>query len=167
MTAAGSTALSDSEARSTIAAELDRQRQARQIASLPEPSVVIDALVSYHALVRTGADGQAVSFQHQQFQEWYASPEVERLMRRSADGDARAREQLRVEIFNSPAWEESILFAVERISRETGGAVIAANSILAALSVDPMLSAEMIYRSPDSVWQIVQKDISSSVNKSV
>jgi NACHT C-terminal Alpha/Beta 2 len=165
MTAAGSTALSDSEARSAIATELDRQRQAGQIASLPEPSAVIDTLVSHHALVRTGADGQTVSFQHQQFQEWYASREVERLMRRRADGDANAREQLRVEIFNNPAWEESILFAVERISGKTGGAPIVADSVLTALSVDPMLSAEMIYRSPDFVWQIVQKDISEFVTR--
>ena len=49
-----------------------------QITIIP-PNVVLEALVSHHVLMR-GGDTPGYSFQHQQFQEWYASHSVERLM---------------------------------------------------------------------------------------
>ena len=65
-----------------------------------------------------------MSFQHQQFEEWYASFEVEQAMRASAAGEDEARRHLRVDILNQPAWEESILFTCERVSRKAGAADI-------------------------------------------
>lgn len=59
-----------------------------QISFAPQPTQVLDVLVSQHALVRSGAG--VLSFQHQQFQEWYASFEVERAMREAATGDTEA-----------------------------------------------------------------------------
>ena len=50
-----------------------------QITEKPQPNAVLEALVSHHVLVRAG-DGQGYSFQHQQFQEWYASHFVEHVM---------------------------------------------------------------------------------------
>src|SRR5438270_860909 len=82
-----------------------------------EPLTVLETLTSHHTLMRSG-DG--IAFQHQQFQEWYASNQVSALMRASAQGDASARVQLRAGILDQSAWEESILFATERLSREPG-----------------------------------------------
>ena len=56
---------------------------------------VLDVLVSHHLLVRTGGAAAAISFQHQQFQEWYASFEVEALMRKAGPGDGESRSKLR------------------------------------------------------------------------
>jgi hypothetical protein len=42
---------------------------------------------------------------------------VEKLMLQAAAGDAEALKRLREEILNWPSWEESILFACERLSR--------------------------------------------------
>jgi hypothetical protein len=88
--------------------------------------------------VRLG--GGVLSFQHQQFQEWYASFEVEHMMRDAATGDAAAVQRLRAEFLDNRAWEESILFACERLARDEGdGAHVVAETALSALTVDPIL----------------------------
>jgi hypothetical protein len=61
-------------------------------------------------------DVPGYSFQHQQFQEWYASHDVERLTAQAV-GDTAARDRLKAEILNQRQWEEAVLFAVERSAR--------------------------------------------------
>jgi NACHT C-terminal Alpha/Beta 2 len=163
MTKAGATTLSDVEARSVVDATLSGLRQQGQITLLPQPSAVLDVLTSHHTLLRAG--NGAISFQHQQFQEWYASHDVYSLVRASAEGDLQALERLRFEIFDQPAWEEGILFAVDRLSRERDAAAILVKAIMDALPVDPMLAAEMIYRSPNSVWESIKIDIQAFVKR--
>jgi hypothetical protein len=115
--------------------------------------------------MRSGAGNGAIAFQHQQFQEWYASLEVAELMQASAKGGADARVRLRAAIFDQPAWEESIFFAVERVSREDCGAALVAHAVRQALPIDPMLAAEMIYRSSPAVWEIVKADMIAFVDR--
>lgn len=122
-----------------------------QITEKPQPNQVLEALVSHHVLEHAG-DPAGYSFQHQQFQEWYASHFVERLMLQSI-GEAASIDKLKADVLNQPAWEEPILFACERLAsgdpkqQEACGA-----AILAAFKVDPMLAAEMIFRSTEAVW---------------
>jgi hypothetical protein len=60
---------------------------------------------------------------------------------------------LRVDILDQPAWEETILFACERASRDDQAGVAAvAAAIATALPIDPILAAEMIYRAAEDVW---------------
>ena len=87
------------------------------------PRRVLDTLVSHHTLVRSGG---VIEFHHQQIQEWFASHAVEELIRQSAGGNLKARNRLVSSILNLPAWEESILFAIERLSRLPDGAGLAA-----------------------------------------
>ena len=47
----------------------------------PQPNTVLEALASHHVLIARATTGY--SFQHQQFQEWYASHSVERLIWRA------------------------------------------------------------------------------------
>jgi hypothetical protein len=137
-----------------------------QITTPPQPTAVIDLLVSHHALVRSGAGTGVLSFQHQQFQEWYASFEVERLMRAAAAGDQEACQKLRKDVLNMPSWEEEILFACERVSRadETGLQAVAA-AILETIGIDPILAAEMIYRSSAGVWDEIKEKIIAFVER--
>lgn len=163
-TQAAQTSIADSEARrliSKIAADLVSDGQ---IASKPDPGEVLDLLVSNHVLLRS-SDEPGVSFQHQQFQEWFASRHVERLIASSVD-DTKAITAVQVAIFDQPAWEESILFAVERMSRagEQGGAH-SAYAIRAAFAVDPMLAAEMIFRAGDATWKIISSEIVEKVRR--
>ena len=163
LNAANSTTMPEADARRIVMTALAQLREQGQMSGQPEPLAVLEALASHHTLMRSGAGDGGVAFQHQQFQEWYASHEVAGLMRASAKGDAGARSRLRAAVFDQPAWEESILFAVERISREDAG--VAAHAVRLALPIDPMLAAEMIYRAAPPVWEAVGTEIIGFVDR--
>lgn len=146
-----STDVSDSNARRSISETVKRLADNGQITNKPEPDGVLGVLVSNHVLMRAG-DVPGYSFQHQQFQEWYTSHLVEHRIIREVD-DPKGREALKAEILNLPVWEEAILFAIERLA---GGdayqRAMCGKAIVAAFEVDPILAAEMIFRSTDEVW---------------
>ena len=162
---AASTAMAESDARRVVVGALTELRQQGQMTGQPEPSAVLDVLTSHHVLMRAGSGNGAISFQHQQFQEWFASYDVEDLMRSSASGEMGAQVQLRAAVLDQPAWEESVLFAVERVSRANDGAVIVAHAVRLALAIDPMLAAEMIYRSGAGVWEAVSADVMGFIGR--
>lgn len=158
MATATSTAIGDVDARRSISATSAALVVAGQIASIPEPGAVVDVLVDSHMLLRSG-DTPGLSFQHQQFQEWYASHEVERRMNAEAV-DPDLWRKLQADILDEPRWEEAILFAVERMARGPTTMQDACGiAILAALAVDPMLAAEMINRSTDPIWHRVANKV--------
>jgi len=67
--------------------------------------------------------------------------------------DEGSRQALKGDVLNQPPWEEAVLFACERLARGSQEQQEACGmGILAAFAVDPMLAAEMIYRSTDAVW---------------
>lgn len=139
-TSVSAVALSEADARRSIV-ETGRLLTAEgQVVAPPQPHDALEALVSNHVLLRAG-DAPGYSFQHQQFQEWYASHTVEDRIR-LADGDPAEMRALQAQILDAPAWEEAILFAVERLARGTDDLLKAcARSVLAALEVDPLLAA--------------------------
>ena len=159
LNASGSTAMAEGEARRVVATTVSKLRDEGQLAGQVEPFAILEALASHHTLVRSGANNGSVSFQHQQFQEWFASHRVEEFIQASATGDLDARAQLRGDVLDQPAWEESVLFAVERMSREEGGAALVAHAVRLVLPIDPMLAAEMIYRSSTDVWNEVKEEM--------
>jgi hypothetical protein len=165
-TRAANTTISDSRARAVVKQVEDRLSAAGQITTAPQPTTVLDVLVSHHLLVRSGADTGGLSFQHQQFQEWYASFEVEAFMLAMSAGDQEAKRKLKTDVLNMPAWEESILFACERLSRAdlTGLQAVAA-SVLETIAIDPILAAEMIYRSSDVVWDEIKEKVIAFVER--
>lgn len=162
---AASTAMAESEARRVLMEALHELRQQGQMTGQPEPSAALDVLTSHHVLMRSGSGDGTISFQHQQFQEWFASYDVEDLMRRSASGESGAQVQLRAAVLDQPAWEESVLFAVERVSREKDGAAVVAHAIRLAIAIDPMLAAEMIYRSGAGVWEAVSAEVMAFIDR--
>lgn len=156
------TAITEAVARKSISETDNVLMVEGQITAKPQPNAVLEALVSHHVLMRAG-DIASYSFQHQQFQEWYASHFVERLALASVF-DSVSHEKLKVDILNQPTWEEAILFACERLARgDQQQQEACAAAILAAFSVDPMLAAEMIFRSTDSVWGRVSETIQGIV----
>lgn len=165
LNAAASTGMAESEARRVVLNALNELRQQGQMTGQPEPSAVLDVLTNHHVLMRSGSSSGTISFQHQQFQEWFASYDVEDLMRRSAGGESSAQVQLRAAVLDQPAWEESVLFAVERVSREKDGVAVIAHAIRLALAIDPMLAAEMIYRSGAGVWEMVSAEVMAFVDR--
>ncbi len=156
----GNTAISDTNARRVISEIEAGLMQRGQMTVQPQPASVIDVLTSSHVLVRSPSAGSAISFQHQLFQEWYASFEVERLMQDAAQGKAAARRTLRNDVLNWIAWEESVHFACERLSRRGAEGVRAVSAaVREALGIDPVLAAEMVFRAAAEVWPIVGSDV--------
>lgn len=160
----GSTTLTDSAARGLISASLRRLEQEGQIADKPRIGDVLDVLTGHHLLVRSPSR-EAVYFHHQQFQEWFAASFVVDTMRDAAKNVSTARERLRVEILDRPSWEESVLFAVERLCRESGGHSAVANAIREGLSIDPLLAAEMIYRATPEAWDLIKSEVTEFIVK--
>ena len=155
-------ALSEYQGRAAVNTVQERLRDGRQIAQLLQPMKVVDLLVSAHMLVRSGEELGSVSFQHQKFQEWFASFWVQQLMLSAASGDNDAEKTLREDVFDIPVWEEAILFACDRLSRaDQSGTQAVAHAILETLGIDPLLSAEMIWRSSDKVWEQVREAVMS------
>ncbi len=165
LNASGSTAMAEVEARRVVSGTISKLRDEGQLDGPVEPLTTLEALASHHTLVRSGTGNSSVSFQHQQFQEWFASHKVAELMRASAEGELDARKQLRVAVLDQAAWEDSVLFAVERMSREDGGAAVVAHTVRLALPIDPMLAAEIIYRSCGDVWKEVKDGIIAFINR--
>jgi hypothetical protein len=165
LNAIGSTTMTEADARRIVTTTVGQLREQGQIVGQHEPLAVLEVLASHHTLMRSGTGNGAIAFQHQQFQEWYANHEVAELMRASAKGYTSARVRLRAAVFDQPAWEESIFFAIERMSQENDGAAVAAHAVRLALPIDPMLAAEMIYRVSPAVWEIVKAEILAFVHR--
>jgi hypothetical protein len=163
-TTTANTAITDTNAR-RMASETTRILvNDGQINISVQPDTLLDTLVSNHVLARSG-DGMGYSFQHQQFQEWYASHDVERLMARAA-ADPAARGRLKAEVINQRQWGEAILFAVERSARGDAAMKDACGAaILSAFEVDPILAAEMIFRVPDDVWLPISAEICGLIGR--
>ena len=141
--------LDDAAARRAIAATATVLVEDGQIAARPEFAAVVAALIDHHVLVRAG---NGIAFQHQQFQEWFASHGVERQMLAAVNDEAN-RKTLQRSMLDWPAWEEAVIFAIERMARsDAAKQAAAADAILSAFSVDPMLAAEMIHLATDPVW---------------
>lgn len=162
-TGTANTSIADGNARRTVSETTRLLIADGQLTfATAQPDTLLDRLVSNHVLMRSG-DTPGYSFQHQQFQEWYASHEVERLMLQ-ATTDPAVRERLKSDVLNHRPWTEAILFAIERTARgDPAHRAACGEAILAAFEVDPMLAAEMIYRATDDVW----KPISTTVRRFV
>jgi hypothetical protein len=159
-TRVANTTISDNRARVVVKQVGDRLSADGQMTTAPQPTTVLDVLVSHHLLVRSATEsGGGISFQHQQFQEWYASFEVEQLTRAAAS-DPTVRQKLKADVLNVRAWEEPILFACERISRaDQTGVQAVAGAVRETMAIDPILAAEMIYRSSVGVWEQIKEKV--------
>lgn len=159
-------ALPEAKARAVVNTVQKHLMDDKQIAQLLQPMKVLDTLVNAHMLVRSGAESGGVSFQHQQFQEWYASFWVQQLMIFAASGDNDAKKTLREDVLDVPIWEEAVLFACDHLSRADQDSIQAvASAIIETLGIDPLFSAEMIYRSSEEVWELVRNDVMSFAGK--
>lgn len=149
-------ALPEVDARRSVMATGMRLTQDQLLAAPPAPQDALDVLVSSHALMRA-PDTHGYLFQHQQIQEWFGSHYVEACIL-AARVDVAQRQDMQRVILDAVSWEESVLFATERLAQSPDATHIAAcgEAICAALEVDPLLAAEMIFRSSDAVWAQIE-----------
>lgn len=159
-TTTANTAITDSNARKSVAETARVLVDDGQITISTQPDTVLGTLVSNHVLTRSG-DTPGYSFQHQQFQEWYASHYVERLMLQAVT-DPAAHQKLKAQVLDLRPWEEAVLFAVERSSSGDAAQKVACGAaIRSAFEVDPILAGEMIFRATDEVWAQIGTEMRS------
>lgn len=153
-------ALSEIEARAVVCRLQKNLKDRGQISQLIEPMKVLDVLVSAHMLVRSEKAISSFAFQHQQFQEWFASLKVQKLFLSNFKEDEDAKKELREKVLNIRFWEEAILFASEYLSKAgQDGIKAVAKNIFETLDIDPQLSAEMIWRSSNEVWEEISERV--------
>ena len=159
-TTSANTAVTDRNARRSVTQTAQALMADGQITITTQPDTILDSLVSNHLLTRS-ADIPGYSFQHQQFQEWYASHYVEQLMLQAVS-DPAAHEKLKADVFDQRTWEEAVLFAVERSAHGDATSIAACSAaIRVAFDVDPVLSGEMIFRATDEVWDAIGTEMQS------
>ena len=90
-TRTANTTMGDATARRAVSDAAAGLEDEGQIADKPTPSAVLEALVNHHVLIHE-KEPEGYAFQHQQFQEWYASQFVE-LVFDSISGNTEARIQ--------------------------------------------------------------------------
>ena len=163
-TSAGNTTITGTVARKSASDTSNTLVTEGQLSEKSQPTSILETLVSHHILMRIG-EPTGYSFQHQQFQEWYASHFVERLMIAGVS-DEEQRDTLISDVLNQPEWEEAILFACERMASGSQSQQEACcATILAAFEVDPMLAAEMIFCSTDEIWDQIESEIRSRIEQ--
>ncbi|MGK0270062.1 MAG: hypothetical protein ACI88H_000697 [Cocleimonas sp.] len=160
----GTTRLGNDPACQIIASASQNLINAGKFTSPPDPPKILDFLTKYHLLINRNG-GKSWQFQHQQFQEWYASHWVEKLITLSSDSRADSLKELREEVLNIPRWEEAIFFSIERLAEQEGQQDKLAMVVINALEVDPLISAEIIALSDKAVWSQVKDTVLEYVDK--
>ncbi len=160
----GTTRLGNDSACQTIASASQNLINAGKFTSPPDPPNILDFLAKYHLLINRNG-GNSWQFQHQQFQEWYASRWVEKLITLSSDGHVDSLKELREEVLNIPLWEEALFFSIERLAGQKGQQDKLAMVVINALEVDPLLSAEIIALSDKAVWSQIKDTVLEYVDK--
>lgn len=162
MLSEGKVALTESNARQFLSEKNVELIQQGQLAQPLDPKSVLDILVAHHLLQRSQND--LISFQHQQFQEWFASEEILEVMGNAFKNHTELS-NLKTTIFDIPIFEEAIFFATERLSEQDNDAGLLSMMIEVAFAVDPMLASEMIFRSSDAAWAIARISIVKLVGR--
>ena len=117
MTAAGAVDLTAKEALQVVGSTVAGLRAVSLVGNV-EPTQVLEALCDTHVLHRDEGDG-TVRFAHQRFQEFYAATWV--LEQLSMPGLTEAtKSRLVTEVFNWPAWTESLLLVANKVAGTPG-----------------------------------------------
>jgi|GEM_PF-6296493 len=160
MLSEGTTTLGEEKATSIIHIVGEKLKSQGKLSAIPKSLEVLDVLASYHLLVFTGEVWQ---FQHQQFQEWYASHYVEKVITDAfVSKEPNSLHELRENILNIPRWEEPLFFAVERMVKMNCKTQLSA-LILHTLEIEPLLASEIIYRVNEDIWAEVKQPICSYI----
>jgi len=161
MTAQGSVMLEEEEARSVVSSVSQRLQVGGQIASLPEPAEILNELCAHHVLERLEYPSAAFRFQHQQFQEWYASQMLRKRLLELVDiSDPDTDRSFISQYMNIPGWEEPLRMVAEEIGKPSPDAqkMLQAGKKLVewGLRVDPVFAAALARLCGHAVWTEVR-----------
>jgi len=167
MTKAGTVTMEETCARSVVSSFSRKLQAEGQIATLSEPAEILSALCAHHVLERLEYPSVTFRFQHQQFQEWYASIVLRKYLMGLVDNNNQEinRNFMR-EYINIPLWEEPLRMIAEAIGDLNADSsdvqrLIKAGKMLVefALDVDPVFAAELARLCGKTVWAEVKNKI--------
>lgn len=153
----GRVSIAEDEARSAVASTAAKLHQAKQIAAIPEPQAVLNALCARHLLERLDYPETTFRFEHQQFQEFFAALQANDALRASSQDRDDSRVFLE-NFVNDSAWAEPLRMIAEHIGARSAelpndDAVKAGQHLVTmALNVDPVFAAELAQLCGPSVW---------------
>ena len=164
MTEQGTVTIYENDARSAVNIIGTQLKDAGQLAALPEPVAVLNALCAHHVLERQEYRVVSFRFEHQQFQEFYAAIGARKRLAclLQLRDDAKRIEFLKL-IVNDPSWAEPLGMIAEDIQAraEASGGHDAVESgkllVTMALQVDPVFAAELARLCGPFVWSEVRR----------
>ena len=140
----GAVLLAEPEARRICMAVSGQLRAAGQISVSPEPSDILAALTSHHLLDRLDDPNISYRFQHQQFQEFYATLSLgAELTDVAAHNNPERTQEFIAHYINHPTWQEPLCMVAEELDGSASAASQANLLIEGALRVDPLFAAEL------------------------
>lgn len=160
MTARNEVIIAEPEARSICRRASEKLRERGQIVELPEPNGVLATLVAHHVLERVEFKAVSFRFQHQQFQEYYASVGLRSILRTiHASEDAEHRRTFARSFLNVPAWEEPLLMLASAFGDAEDEIALAQILVNDTLPIDPVFAAHLARTGGALVWDAVRNGV--------
>ncbi len=162
-TSRGDVLFGEEEARTICHSVSESLRNNKQIQTLPEPADVLNTLCKHHILEQLDYPGANFRFEHQQFQEYYATLMLKGVLAGivATDDDAQRKTFVRSYV-NAPAWDQPLRMLAEDLGeasvalRDDAHLVPSGELLIGmALECDPVFAAELSYLCGPLVWKTV------------
>lgn len=167
MTSRGEVDIAEEDARGVIQLVTAALLAQRQISTAPDPATVLHTLSAHHVLEQIDYPSIAFRFQHQQFQELYASRFLDNaLVELVQRGDEAANKAFSSSYINMPMWDEPLRMVAEEIrlrcedsTTRKAGIDTGVRLINLAIGVDPILTGDLSRLCGPLVWEAVRSEV--------
>jgi hypothetical protein len=167
MTARGEVDILEEDARSIIQSTTKVLLAKNQIATAPDPAVVLHTLCAHHTLEQIDYPSIAFRFQHQRFQEFYAARFLAIVLAEHVENPSEAANRtFAASYINKPMWEEPLRMVAEEIQLYSevdatkqkaldGGRRL----VKLALDVDPIFASDIARLCGPVIWSDVRTSV--------
>lgn len=170
MTGRGDISVSEVETRKICKGASQKLESEGQIAEVPEPSSVLDALCAHHVLERIDYPLTEFRFEHQQFQEFYAARWLDHELTAAIEGSKKDAEAFVKDYLNVTSWDEPLRMIVEKIGSDANetpansAAIIRGKKLIEmVLTVDPIFAADLARLAGHVLWREVGGSIAQRI----
>jgi hypothetical protein len=169
----GDTRISEVQANAVCSAVSLKMKDAGQLVTLPEPASIVNGLCAHHVLERTEYPSISFRFQHQQFQEFYAALWLGEILQvLTGDAGDEKKRLFQKSYVNEPSWDEPIRMIAEQIGIQSldlasESDVVSSGKLLVemALTVDPILAAELARLTGAKVWAEIRINLTECLRE--
>jgi hypothetical protein len=162
------------DARAAVNSASSALQAENQITAQPDADTVLHTLTARHVLEQIDHPSVGYRFQHQQFQEFYASRFHSKALIGLPSGqeNAPADVTFAASYINRPMWEEALRMVAEELSStaeiehtKPTALVEGARMIRMTLRVDPILAADLARLAGAQIWGEVRSEISDVLRR--